>query len=138
MGNDGDLFEDAENDPLWQAAGLLADAPPRPASKGHGRLFAAVAGAGAARGPHADPARRGPADLPGVSYAPEKHCRPVQWRAAETRHQPIDQISGFGGLREAGVIAIEESEHQALGAGDFALVPLAADVSPARTRVPPR
>jgi hypothetical protein len=32
----GDLFEDAENDPLWQAAGLMVDAPPRPASKGHG------------------------------------------------------------------------------------------------------
>jgi len=30
------LFEDVENDPLWQAAGLMADAPPRPASKGHG------------------------------------------------------------------------------------------------------
>ena len=26
-----ELFEDAESDPLWQAAGLLANAPPRPA-----------------------------------------------------------------------------------------------------------
>ena len=26
-----DLFEDVENDPLWQMAGLLADAPPQPA-----------------------------------------------------------------------------------------------------------
>jgi hypothetical protein len=27
----GDLFEDAENDPLWRMAGLLANAPPPPA-----------------------------------------------------------------------------------------------------------
>ena len=26
-----DLFEDVENDPLWQMAGLLANAPPQPA-----------------------------------------------------------------------------------------------------------
>ena len=26
-----DLFGDVENDPLWQMAGLLADAPPQPA-----------------------------------------------------------------------------------------------------------
>ena len=32
MGTDFDnLFEDVENDPLWQVAGLLANAPPRPA-----------------------------------------------------------------------------------------------------------
>jgi hypothetical protein len=32
MGADiGNLFEDAERDPLWQAADLLANAPPRPA-----------------------------------------------------------------------------------------------------------
>ena len=30
------LFESVENDPLWQKAGLLADAPPRPTSRGHG------------------------------------------------------------------------------------------------------
>ena len=30
MGSDA-LFEDAESDPLWQTAGLLANAPPRPA-----------------------------------------------------------------------------------------------------------
>jgi hypothetical protein len=31
MGSDiGDLFEDNESDPLWQAAELLANAPPRP------------------------------------------------------------------------------------------------------------
>lgn len=30
------LFEDVENDPLWQKAAPLADAPPRPVSKGHG------------------------------------------------------------------------------------------------------
>ena len=35
MGTDG-LFGDAEDDPLWQMAGLLADAPPRPVSKGYG------------------------------------------------------------------------------------------------------
>ena len=27
----GNLFESVENDPLWQIAGLLANAPPRPA-----------------------------------------------------------------------------------------------------------
>jgi len=27
----GNLFEDAESDPLWQMAGLLANAPPTPA-----------------------------------------------------------------------------------------------------------
>ena len=32
MGSDiGNLFEDIESDPLWQTAGLLAKAPPRPA-----------------------------------------------------------------------------------------------------------
>jgi hypothetical protein len=37
MGSDiGNLFENAEGDPLWQAAELLAQAPPRPVSKGHG------------------------------------------------------------------------------------------------------
>ena len=36
MGDADDLFEDVEDDPLWQTAGLLADAPPRPISKGHG------------------------------------------------------------------------------------------------------
>ena len=37
MGSDiSNLFEDVENDPLWQRAVLLADAPPRPLSKGHG------------------------------------------------------------------------------------------------------
>jgi hypothetical protein len=30
------MFEDAEDDPLWVQAGLMAGAPPRPASKGHG------------------------------------------------------------------------------------------------------
>jgi hypothetical protein len=30
------LFEDVESDPLWIQAGLMAGAPPRPLSKGHG------------------------------------------------------------------------------------------------------
>ena len=30
MGSDA-LFKDAETDPLWQTAGLLANTPPRPA-----------------------------------------------------------------------------------------------------------
>ena len=31
MGTEG-LFEDVENDPLWQMAGVLANAPPQPAN----------------------------------------------------------------------------------------------------------
>ena len=31
MGTEDDLFEDAENDPLWQLAESLANAPPGPA-----------------------------------------------------------------------------------------------------------
>jgi len=31
-----DPFENVENDPLWQMAGLLANTPPKPVSKGHG------------------------------------------------------------------------------------------------------
>ena len=55
MGTDIDsLFEDVENDPLWQMAGLLANAPPRPA-KGYVYGSAGVAGAGAAGGSHHRP-----------------------------------------------------------------------------------
>ena len=121
------LFEDAESDPLWQMAGLLADAPPRPA-EGLRHGSAGMAGAGAAGGAHAHPARRGHADLPGVPAAPEQHCCSAQWRTAETRHQPLRQISGSGlaargrGDRDRG------GQHQALGAGDLALVPVAASM----------
>ena len=103
------LFEDAENDPLWQMAGLLADAPPRPVSKGYGRVFAGMAGAGAAGGPHAHPPRRGPADLPGV---PLRRSNTVPLSNGELGELGISRYAKYRALawlREAGVIAIEEA-----------------------------
>ena len=74
MGTDIDnLFENVENDPLWQMAGLLANAPPT-TGRGLRHGFTGVAGAGAAGGPHNRPSRRGHADLPGVPQATEQHC----------------------------------------------------------------
>ena len=49
--------------------------------------------------------------------------------AATTKYRALVE------LREAGVIAIEEAEHQALGAGDLALVPVSGPMSTRRTRV---
>ena len=91
----GDLFESVENDPLWQMAELLANAPPRPA-KG----YVTVPLAWLAR------------VLPVVRSVDQLVVALVLYRECllrrsntvalsngeltETRHQPPDQISRFG------------------------------------------
>ena len=77
-------------------------------------------------GMHNHPPRRGHADLPGVPQATEQHCCSVQWRAAETWHQPLRQISGSGPAAQGRDDRDREGRRQALDAGDLALVPVAA------------
>ena len=111
MGADADgLFEDADGDPLWQAAGLLADAPPRPISKGHGvyslTWLARVL-----------PVVRTPAHLV-VALLIYRECllrrsNTVPLSNGELGELGISRYAKYRALawlREAGVIAIEEAK----------------------------
>ena len=119
-----DLFEDVEDDPLWQMAGLLANAPPQPA-KG----YVTVSLAWLAR------------VLPVVRATPHLVVAMLIYRECLRRRSNTVALSNgelgqlgisryakyraLAWLCGAGVIAIEET-----GAGDLALVPVAARCAP--------
>jgi hypothetical protein len=107
MRNEG-LFEDTENDPLWQTAGLLANAPPRPAGG-----YVTVSLAWLAR---VLPVVRTPAHLV-VAMLIYREClvrrqNTVALSNGELRKLGISRYAKYRALawlREAGVIAIEKN-----------------------------
>ena len=110
MGADvGNLFEDVEGDPLWQAAGLLANAPPRPVSKGHGVYSLAWLA-------RVLPVVRTPTHLV-VAMLIYRECllrrsNTVALSNGALRELGISRYAKYRALawlREAGVIAIEEA-----------------------------
>jgi hypothetical protein len=112
MGADADgLFEDAEGDPLWQAAGLLAGAPPRPISKGHGVYSLAWLA-------RVLPVVRIPAHL-AVALLIYRECllrrsNTVALSNGELRRLGVSRHAKYRALarlREAGVIAIEDANN---------------------------
>ena len=96
----------SRDDPLWQAAGLMADAPPRPA-KGYVVVSAGVAGAGAAGGPHSGPARRGAAALSGM---PLRRSNTVALPNGELRKLGVSRQTKYRALssscRKSGAVTI--------------------------------
>ena len=90
-------------------AGLLANAPPQ-TGEGLRHGSAGMAGAGAAGGPHHHPSRRGHAALPECLLPRSKT---VALSNGELRKLGISRYAKYRALawlREAGVIAIEETE----------------------------
>ena len=130
MGTDIDnLFEDVENDPLWQMAGLLADAPPRPAEG-----YVTVSLAWLAR---VLPVVRTPTHLV-VAMLIYREClvrrsNTVALSNGELRKLGISRYAKYRALawlHEAGVIAIEKANTGRSVRVTLALVPVAARCAP--------
>ena len=119
------LFEDAESDPLWQTAGLLANAPPRPA-KG----YATVPLAWLAR---VLPVVRTTTHLVVAMLIYRECLRAAEQDGAlsngelgnDSASAATPSIGPWLGCARAGMIAIE-GQKRALSAGDLALVPVAS------------
>jgi len=111
MGADADgLFEEAEGDPLWQTAGLLAVAPPRPISKGHGVYSLAWLA-------RVLPVVRTPAHL-AVALLIYRECLLRRSNTVPLSNGALGELGisryakyrALACLREAGVIAIEQAK----------------------------
>jgi hypothetical protein len=107
-GNIGDLFEENESDPLWRAAELLADAPPRPAEG-----YVTVSLTWLAR---VLPVVRTPTHLVVAMLIYRqclvRGCNTVALSNGELRKLGISRYAKYRALawlREAGVIAIEQA-----------------------------
>ena len=130
MGSDiGNLFENAESDPLWQRAGLLANASPRPAE---GYITVPLAWLARVLDEVHTPTHLAVAMLIYRECLVRRQNTVAlpNGESPKTRGQPIRQISGPGLATRDGGDRDREGQRQALGAGDFALVPVAARCAP--------
>ena len=104
------LFEDAGHDPLWEQAGLMADAPPRPS-----RGYITVSLAWLAR---VMPAVRSAEQL-GVAMVLYRRCLMARSQTVTLPNGGLAEIGigrqtkyrALAWLREAGAITVEETEN---------------------------
>ena len=108
MGIEDDLFEDGEDDPLWQMAGLLANAPPRPAA---GYVTIPLAWLARALAVACTTTQLAVAMLI-YSKCLRQRCQTVAVPNGELHELGISRYAKYQALarlREAGVVAIEEA-----------------------------